>query len=438
MKNVKKLLTSVLLAFALLLIAPIVLPGYNNIETVNAAPKTINLFKGYKIYSQKSTLAASGLTWYSSNTGIATVKELYDANGKTTLQIDPVAAGTCEIKYKKPNGSSVTQYKVNVITVSRTSGVRTKNGSYTLSLKGITGEHTVKWSVSDSSKLSLSSASKTSVKVTGKAAGTAYVYATINGSKRACTKIKVEELAISKGEVGLTKGNTYTLKVLNKASGVATTRTVTWSSSNASVASVSSAGKVTAVSAGTAKIYASIGGVKFVCDVTVKNTPTSADYMLKLKETIQKSSKVNKDGYHYIYRGAKSGTATYKYYVVYMKDKDCLKFYFERKDSDSKRAAKITMYVKKPGKSYKTTPSLTLVTKTGIKYKTKRTFDYRTYSNTKDEIFQITYSNKKLTDAYKASFQENSNNYLQYAMKGWNTLLTKNGFTMKQIGFTNF
>lgn len=438
MKNAKKLLTSVLLAFVLLLIAPIVLPGYSNTETVNAAPKIITLFKGYSVYSTKPTLAASGLSWSSSNSKVATVKELSDGNGKTQLHISPVSAGTAYIRYQKANGSYVNQYQVNVVSVNRTSGVRTKKGSYTLNLSGVTNANTIKWSVSNSNILSLSNASKTSVKVTGKAAGTAYVYVSIDGAKRTCTKIQVEELAISKGSVGLTKGNTYTLKVVNKASGVSTSRTVTWSSSNTSVATVTSKGKVTAVSAGTAKIYASIGGVKFVCDVTVKNPMTAADYMNKLKETVQKSSKVNSNGEHYLYRKVKSGTSTYKYYVLYNKNKDRLRFYFTRKDSDSKRAATISMYIYNPSKSYKTTPSLTLTTKTGIKYKTKRSFDYRTYDNEKDATFTITYSNKALTAARKTSFQANSNTYLQYAMKGWNTLLQKNGFTMKQIGFAKF
>lgn len=446
MKKVKKLLSAMLVAFALLLIAPVILPGYSNTVDVQAAPKIITLFKGASTYGTKRTLAASNLTWVSSNSKVATVKVLSDSNGKTTLQILPVSAGTAYIRYKKPNSSSyVNQYQINVITTSRASGVRAKNGSYTLKLNGVTSANDIKWSVSNSNILGLSSASKTSVKVTGKAVGTAYVYVSIDGSKKKCTKIKVEDLAISKTSVGLTKGNTYTLKMMDKATNAATKRTVTWSSTNTSVATVTSAGKVTAKAAGTAKVQAVVGGVRYTCDVTVKNPPTAADYMKNLKAKIEKSSKVNSSGNHYIYRGRKitnkdGSTSKHYYYVIYEKSKDRLRFRYVRKDVDTKRNAVINMYIYSPDKSYKTTPSLSITTQKGVSFKTKRSFsDYRKYSNSTNYSYSITKHNyKTLTTTRKNAMIDLSNDYLQYAMKGWNTLLTKNGFTMKQIGFTKF
>ena len=64
------------------------------------------------------------------------------------------------------------------------------------------------------------------------------------------------------------KGKTYTLKVSG------TSKKVKWSSSNKSVATVSSKGKVTAKKAGTATISAKVSGKTLKCKITVKNPIT--------------------------------------------------------------------------------------------------------------------------------------------------------------------
>lgn len=63
----------------------------------------------------------------------------------------------------------------------------------------------------------------------------------------------------------LTKGKTYTLKMLG------TKKKVTWKSSKTSVATVNSKGKVTAKKAGTATITAKVGTKTYKCKITVKN-----------------------------------------------------------------------------------------------------------------------------------------------------------------------
>ncbi len=64
-------------------------------------------------------------------------------------------------------------------------------------------------------------------------------------------------------------GDTYKLKVKG------TTKTVTWSSGNKSIASVSSKGKVTAKAEGTATITGKVGTKKYTCKVTVKAVETT-------------------------------------------------------------------------------------------------------------------------------------------------------------------
>lgn len=77
----------------------------------------------------------------------------------------------------------------------------------------------------------------------------------------AATKVK-----ISKTKVTLKKGQKTTLKISG------TTKKVTWSSSNKKVATVSTKGKITAKTAGTAVITATVSGKKYTCKVTVKKT----------------------------------------------------------------------------------------------------------------------------------------------------------------------
>jgi len=73
----------------------------------------------------------------------------------------------------------------------------------------------------------------------------------------------------------LYKGNTYTLKVSG------TSKKVTWSSSNKSVATVSSKGKVTTKKAGTATISAKVDGKTLKCKITVKNSNTANDQAVR-------------------------------------------------------------------------------------------------------------------------------------------------------------
>ena len=82
--------------------------------------------------------------------------------------------------------------------------------------------------------------------------------------------ISVESVSLNKTSLSLTVGDTQTLTATVTPSN-ATYKSVTWSSSNTSVASVSSSGVVTAKSAGTATITVTTndGGKKATCSVTV-------------------------------------------------------------------------------------------------------------------------------------------------------------------------
>ena len=135
--------------------------------------------------------------------------------------------------------------------------------TYTLKLKGT--KKKAKWSSSNKSVATVTSKGK----VTAKKKGTATITAKV-GSKKYTCKITVKPAQISKSTITLYKGRSYTLKVLGA------TQKVKWSSSNKSVATVSSTGKVTAKKKGTATITAKMGSKKYTCKVTVKNPGLNA------------------------------------------------------------------------------------------------------------------------------------------------------------------
>lgn len=135
----------------------------------------------------------------------------------------------------------------------------------------------VTWS---SNKKSIATVNSKGV-VTGKKKGTATITAKVGGKKYTC-KVTVETPSLNKTNVSITKGKTYQLKLQG------TSQKVTWSTSNKSIATVTSSGKVTAKKKGTVYIKAKVQGKTYSCKVTVKNpsvkiTPKKGIYVSNTK-----------------------------------------------------------------------------------------------------------------------------------------------------------
>lgn len=169
---------------------------------------------------------------------------------------------------------------------------------------------TITWSTSNSKVATVSGG-----KVTAVAAGTATITAkSSNGKTASCTvtvknpSTTVSSVTLSNTSLTLGKGETFTLKATVLPSS-ALNKTVTWTTSNSAVASVSG-GKITAKGNGTAIITAkSNNGKTAKCTVTVKNAPTKvnlskATLTLGVGETFSLSSTVND--------GAASTSRTYR------------------------------------------------------------------------------------------------------------------------------
>ncbi|MBR5175939.1 MAG: Ig domain-containing protein, partial [Bacteroidales bacterium] len=111
-------------------------------------------------------------------------------------------------------------------------------------------------------------------------------------------KVEVTSVTLNQATLALETGQTSSLTATVQPSN-ATDKTVTWSSSNASVATVSN-GTVTAASEGTATITATAGGKSATCQVTVskKVVPVTAiefietDHSVYIGKSIQLSVKL--------------------------------------------------------------------------------------------------------------------------------------------------
>jgi len=133
-------------------------------------------------------------------------------------------------------------------------------------------DKTVTWSTSDASIATVDESGKVTAVKEGSATITAKA-----GDKSATCKVTVSknviavtEITLNKTTLSLKEGDSETLVATVKPDD-ATDKTVTWSTSDASIATVDSNGKVTAVKEGTATITAKAGDKSATCSVTVNS-----------------------------------------------------------------------------------------------------------------------------------------------------------------------
>ena len=235
------------------------------------------------------------LTWSSTNTDVATVS----SSGVVTAK----AVGTTTIKAEATDGSgkyatctvTVTPVYVSSISLNQSSQTLYTGGTVTLTATISPTNATnksVKWSSSNAGIASVSSAGV----VTANKAGTATITATAadgSGKTATCTitvKQKATSISLNK-----TSETIYINDNLQLTATVgpddATDKSVTWSSNNTSVATVSSDGKVTGVGAGTATITAKTtdgSALTATCTVTVNEARiTKITFDIKSKEIHQ-------------------------------------------------------------------------------------------------------------------------------------------------------
>lgn len=240
------------------------------------------------------------LLWGTSNSKVATV-----TNGVITIK----SVGTCDIMAYTLDGSGVyASCKLTVVgdtqkmTISKTSASLKTENTLKLSCTVATSKTTYKankWTTSDKEIATVNSSGVVTAKYPGKVTITAVA---LDGTKKSCTitvtaPLKGIKLANS---VTLNIGKEKTLSVTYEPS-YATNKKVTWHSSDKSVATVSSSGKIKAVGKGTATITvkSSDGGFTDTCKVTVVKPVTSvslskesAQLTMGKKESVKLSANI--------------------------------------------------------------------------------------------------------------------------------------------------
>lgn len=235
-------------------------------DAVTLNQSSVSLYVG-----DTTTLSASGdssYTWSSSNTGVATVR-----NGTVTA----VGRGSATITVRSGDRTATCSVTVQDYTLSLSeSHISMFEGdSRTISAYGAPAGTSVRWSSSNSRVASVNGGRITAVS-SGSTTITAQ-FATAGRTYTAACQVTVSSSGITLSRYSITSlyvGESETISAMTSPSG----QSVTWSSSNTRVATVSN-GRITAVGAGNATITASFsyGGITYSesCSVTVREVSVS-------------------------------------------------------------------------------------------------------------------------------------------------------------------
>ena len=225
----------------------------------------------------ENTTDGKSIKWSSSNVAVATV----DLMGKVTAK----SAGTAIITATSENGKTascaITVEKklipITEVLIDKSSATLTEGDSTTLTAtvlpENTTDRKDISWSSSNNDIATVD----TTGHVEAKKAGTVIITATSSNGKTAeCTVtvekklIPITEVSLSESAVGIIEGNTHKLTATVLPENTTDSKSVSWSSNNEAVATVSEDGTITAKSAGTAVITAtSTNGKTAGCTVTV-------------------------------------------------------------------------------------------------------------------------------------------------------------------------
>ena len=256
------------------------------LETVNELPATGSVIEGSFLHSTDSTTEDTALT-------IAVSKSQPIKNGLVLSAkykvLDTAKNGEVSwdsaIQLTEEYGALMSNYSVNDQTnmniVVPVTGINLNKTSTTIA-KGQTEKLTASLTPSDASSNVQWSSNNSKVAtvsndgtVTAKDTGKAIVTATMNGISASCevtvnNPLKGVSIVSAEGVTALKKGQTTQLTAKLEPEDTTDKKTVTWTSSNDAVATVSASGMVTAVSDGTVTIYAKVGDKTASYNLTIK------------------------------------------------------------------------------------------------------------------------------------------------------------------------
>ena len=225
-----------------------------------------------------SNASNKAVSWSSDNSNVASVSNgivTAKSEGSATITVksdDGGKTATCKVTVTKAT-VAVTEVSLNKTTLTLTEG---DSETLTATVKPDNAtDKTVTWSSSKTTVATVDNG-----KITAVAEGTATITAKAGEKTATCTvtvkkkEIPVTSISISGVFLALVAGSQYVLTATVNPDN-ATNKTVTWTSSNTSVATVDANGKITAIKAGTATITAKAGDKSAFCVVKVTQRVTS-------------------------------------------------------------------------------------------------------------------------------------------------------------------
>ena len=253
---------------------------YVAVESVSLAPMELSLTEEESaslLYTiLPSNASVKEVSWESSSTSVATVSE--------TGEVNAISPGTAQITVTTADGGKTASCSVTVkakvipvssVSLNKTSLTMTVGDTETLVstvLPENATDPSVTWTSGNTSIAMVSSTGEISAKAVGL---TTVTVKTNDGGKTAtCTvtvkPVNVSSVTLNRETLSLILGETATLTATVHPENAAN-KNVSWTSSNAGVASVDASGKVSAQSVGTAKITVTTedGGKTASCSVTV-------------------------------------------------------------------------------------------------------------------------------------------------------------------------
>src|SRR5438094_367048 len=257
------------------------------VASVDVTPPSASVQAGQTVQLTATPKDANGaplsgrtVTWSSSNTSVATV-----SNSGLVSGVTPGSATITATSEGKSGTSTITVTPVPVASVEVTPATPSVQAGQTVQLtatpKDANGAplsgRTVTWSSSNTAVATVSNGGL----VSGVTPGTATITATSEGksgtSSVTVTKVAVATVEVTPPSASVQAGQTVQLTATPKDAGGTplSGRTVTWSSSNTAVATVSNSGLVSGVTPGTATITATSEGKSGTSSITVTNVPVA-------------------------------------------------------------------------------------------------------------------------------------------------------------------
>lgn len=293
-------------------------------ETATLAPVVTGTYSD----GTSQTITDAVLQWGSTNETAATVSGgtvTAVASGEATISVIATsgtlsATATCAVTVSAPVEDTPQEPEKETISVEISPSALTvekdKTGTLSVAVSGTTSDYTVNWTTKDSSIATIDSNGV----VTGVKVGSTEAIVTISGStfdtvSKSCAITVIEptvsvSLQLDKSNLNIGVNQESTLK----ATLTGATGTLTWSSSDTKIATVTDKGKVKGIAAGDAVItvtykegdttYSATCNVKVTAGVTISFAKSS--YTKKAGETLDLSKQLT------VTNGTSAGKVTYK------------------------------------------------------------------------------------------------------------------------------